>query len=123
MTTLTAGRTYRVADAAERLGVDPKTVWWWTSRWGRDHRRDWLTGVDVMVLRAILVLTGGVGGAYTDGGRLRQAEAMIRSDPRRWLLVAGDIVQTYHHAETAALAWAGSGQPCGQVIDLWSVPA
>jgi hypothetical protein len=118
--------SHRTADVARRLGVHPKTVWWWASRWYPNTGyagRLLLTDADVMVLAAIFALTGRpiYGGSGTDRALIRTAETAIRADPRRWLLLTERQGSTFDDAETAAQAWwdLGGPRPGAWLIDLW----
>lgn len=119
-----------VSRIADRLGIPRKHVSSWAVAWhgsagtGYRHRLDL---VDVLVARAWQVLGGAYNGEVSHYGRRPaakyvRAETAIRSDPHRWLLVAGDHVHTYQRAEAAGWAWLRSGEPAGLVVDLWSTP-
>ena len=116
-----------VVAIADALGVPRLQVASWAVAWhgpiGTGNRRR-LDTVDRFVARAWQVLGGARSGhryGYASD-RYRLVEAAIRSDPRTWLLVAGYVIETHDSAEDAARVWLDSGQPAGQVIDLWSRP-
>lgn len=121
--------TLTVVDIADRLGVPRRQVCSWAVAWhggvGQGHRRR-LDHVDLYVARAWQELGGAITNRQGYYGRVspryRLVEAVIRAEPRRWLLVAGDVIETCDEAETAAVMWLDSGQPAGLVIDLWSTP-
>lgn len=119
---------HRLSDLAERFGVTHKTIWWWANRWYPDRPHGCrahpllVTDVDVMVLRAIFAITDRTRGR-APSPVINRAEAAIRRDPRRWLLIDGRRAETFDEVEDAGLAWLWSHDtPAATLIDLWSVP-
>jgi len=113
---------YRTATVAEAFGVTTRAVRYWASQWhptGKGGRLR-LTDTDVMLLQAIFTITDRTrGGGECQRRLIECAEAAIRGAPRRWLLLAGPVVETCDSAEDAAAMWLNSRHPAGQVIDLW----